>query len=274
MMIKKYQAGQAVLVVLLSLSVVLIIVLYIMSRSITDLSLSSKEENSLRAFSAAEAGIERALVAGSNSNPNFNGAIFNATVSPIGGQTAVYPFSLKSGEVASFWFMDENNATFFKGNHMDVCWGTSGTSLDDQTPALELTIYHGTISTPSISRFTLDPVSNRSPANNFDNNTSGPCTIDTENFQFKTRVNFPPLGITEDLLYMNARILYNTTISHRVGIDIKDNGVGHQLPIQGSKITSTGSFQDSNRKIDVYQVRKAVPPIFESAIFSSSGVVK
>jgi len=64
----KNQKGQAVLIVLLSLSVVLIVVMFVVSRSITDISLSTKEENSLRAFSAAEAGIERALVIGSAQN--------------------------------------------------------------------------------------------------------------------------------------------------------------------------------------------------------------
>src|SRR3990167_8727041 len=94
----KNNSGQAVLIVLLSLSVVLIIVLYIMSRSITDISLSSKEEDSMRAFSAAEAGIERALVIGNSIDPTTIGsASFSADVSSFGSglDKLVYPFSLK-----------------------------------------------------------------------------------------------------------------------------------------------------------------------------------
>src|SRR3989338_9963487 len=100
---RRNQKGQAVLIVLLSLSVVLIIVLYIMSRSITDISLSSKEENSMRAFSAAEAGIERALVIGTGQSGGFDNANFSANVSEFGQgeDEVVYPISLKSGEIAT-----------------------------------------------------------------------------------------------------------------------------------------------------------------------------
>ena len=56
--------GQALLIVLLTLSVVLTIVLSIVSRSITDISITSLEEDSQRAFNAAEAGVEQALLKG------------------------------------------------------------------------------------------------------------------------------------------------------------------------------------------------------------------
>ena len=59
------ESGQALLIVVLSLAVVLTVVLSILARSVTDIKLSTGSEESLRAFSAAEAGIERALIAGS-----------------------------------------------------------------------------------------------------------------------------------------------------------------------------------------------------------------
>ena len=59
------EKGQALILVLLSLAVVLTVVLSVFSRSITDVSISSKENDAMRAFSAAEAGVEQVLVVGS-----------------------------------------------------------------------------------------------------------------------------------------------------------------------------------------------------------------
>jgi Tfp pilus assembly protein PilX len=79
-MTRKSQKGQALVLVLLSLSVVLTLVLFILSRSITDVAVSSKEEESARAFSAAEAGIERSLVVGSGNSSDIGDAHYVASV--------------------------------------------------------------------------------------------------------------------------------------------------------------------------------------------------
>ena len=115
------QKGQAVLVVLLSLSVVLIVVMFVVSRSVTDISLSTKEEDSLRAFSAAEAGVERALVIGTDQGGDFGDASFNAAVTSFatGSNSVVYPISLKSGETATFWFSRQDESAHFTGRYCD-----------------------------------------------------------------------------------------------------------------------------------------------------------
>ncbi|HCR35764.1 hypothetical protein A2130_00575 [Candidatus Woesebacteria bacterium GWC2_33_12] len=269
------QAGQAVLIVLLSLSVVLIIVLYIMSRSVTDLSLSSKEEDSLRAFSAAEAGIERALILGSTGPSEIGGANFEANVSSFGqGETSVvYPVSLKSGEIAVFWFAPHQGVvgdSQFDGNQVTFCWGDSDTPVDGFAPAIELTVYYGDISNLQIARAVFDPNSARAESNGFDSVNSN-CTIENEDFEFETNVNLASLGANSDLKYANVRILYNTTVAHKIGIDVTGFGL---LPSQGNKVISSGSFGGANRKIEVYETYKVAPPIFENSIFSASGVVK
>lgn len=78
--IRSGQSGQALLLVLLSMAVVLTIVLSILSRSVTDIAVTSRDEEALRAFSAAEAGVEQALVAGGGTGTVGN-ATFNANVS-------------------------------------------------------------------------------------------------------------------------------------------------------------------------------------------------
>ena len=279
---QKNTSGQAVLIVLLSLSVVLIIVLYIMSRSVTDLSLSSKEEDSLRAFSAAEAGVERALVLGPTGPLEIGGASFEADVSSFGqGETSVvYPVSLKSGEIATFWFAPHVGVLGdqqFSGGSLTLCWGDEGTAVDANSPAIEFTVYYGPVDSLSIARITIDPYQarpNGGSSNSFVATDNGTCTIGNEIFEFRKTIDLTldmAIADLSSLQYGNARILYNTSVAHKVGIDVSGVGI---LPSQGSRVISSGSFGGANRKIEVYETHKVVPPIFENSIFSSNGIVK
>jgi hypothetical protein len=281
----KNQKGQAVLVVLLSLAVVLVVVMFVVSRSITDISLSSKEEGSLRAFSAAEAGIERALVIGSYQAGEFGDASFSGSVTNFaeGSDKETYPISLKSGESATFWFSRPNESTHFTGRYIKLCWGDVGTLNNDlKTPAVEFTVYYtstaNNLTTLKVARAVFDP-SSRASTNHFTAASSGTCTIGDENFQFYTTSNIDllSLGITGwatpgVLQYATAKILYNDTVAHKVGIDV--SSTGSTLPSQGVKIESNGSYGDANRSIEVYQLHPIAPSIFENAIFSSGGITK
>lgn len=271
---KNNQKGQAVLVVLLSLSVVLIIVLFIMSRSITDISLSTKDGDSLRAFSAAEAGVERALVIG-NSSGTLDSANFSAVVTDFasGANEVTYPISLKSGENAIFWFKREGEIIEFDGSSVRFCWGSSGTaSSDSETPAVEITFYYTTtpddMTTLEVARAVYDPNVSRTTENRFDTALVSNCTIGSDSFAFQANVSVP----TGSLEYATAKILYNTSTAHKIGINVASSG--SLLPSQGEKVESAGSFGDSNRKIEVYQLHPETPPVFANAIFSANGIVK
>lgn len=258
--------GQAVLIVLLSLSVVLIIVLYIMSRSITDISLSSKEEDSMRAFSAAEAGIERALVIGSDTGSQLIGdASFNADVSEFGqaSNVVVYPISLKSGEIATFWFNKSGDPNVFNGNQMKICWGDDNTT---DNPALEVTVFYRVGPEYRLFRKMLDPLAGRTQ-----NNVSPGinCSIDNQPFEYNDIVDLTGLP---NLQFATAKILYNTTTAHKLGIDV--SSTASLLPSQGIKVLSDGSFASANRRVEVFQLHPVVPPIFANAIYSASGIVK
>lgn len=274
-MIYKNQKGQAVLIVLLSLSVVLVVVLFILSRSITDISLSTKEEDSSRAFSAAEAGVEKALVGlfavGAPSGPiDVGDAEFNAMVTSFaeGSSVVKYPISLKSGENATFWF-SRPSETAYSGNKAKFCWGDKNTAVNNTAPAIEISVYYLQAGVYKIARYALDPNPSRIASNNFTLASSGTCTIDGEQFQFYSTIDLPT-SVT--LQYAMAKILYNTSVAHKIGIDV--SGTGSTLPSQGSKVESAGSYGDANRSIEVYQLHPETPPIFANAIYSSSGIVK
>lgn len=282
----KNEAGQAVLIVLLSISVVLIVVLYIMSRSVSDISLSTKDQDSMRAFSAAEAGVEKALVGlyavGSSSGPTTIGdATFNASVTSFGsGQNQIlYPLTLKSGDQAVFWFSRAGDPITFNGSQFKLCWGMPATSsVANDTPAVLLTVYYRTSTNQyRVARATYDPNAGRSVTNRFTTASAAGCTFSpNEQFQFFNNVNLQAGGLnipaTATLQFATVRFLYNTTTEHKVGIDA--TATTALFPSQGVKVDSQGSSAESNRRIEVYQLNSEVPPIFANAIYSPSDIIK
>jgi Tfp pilus assembly protein PilX len=293
--ITKYQSGQALLLVLLSMAVVLTIVLSVLSRTITDITVTTREEEALRAFAAAEAGVERALIIGSNEGEFGNSASFTATVSNFGEEQSeyVYPEPLLSGETAVVWFIDHDDDgaltcdtnKCFTGSSIKVCWGEEGTASEsDTTPAIEVSVFYaetpGNYTDIRIARETVDPTdpsSLRHSTNNFSDRDVGICTISGTNLEFQKTLDFADLGIPatsyniqNGLQFAKIRILYNTDMAHAVGVDT----TGNNLPSQGVRIESAGSSGEANRRIEVFQTFGELPPIFDAVLFSPGGIVK
>lgn len=278
-----YESGQALVLVLLSLSVVLTIVLFVLSRSITDISTSSKQEESVRAFSAAEAGIENALITKMGyQNISIGNASYSVEVSKSseGSTTFNYPIGLMSGDSINVWFVSHDNDgdlvcdsshPCFNGSSVTVCWGAAGDSSgSDTTPAVEVSIYSDAsaptgvsshnFSGVEIARGVYDP--NRTRSNNFSAPDAGTCSIGGVNYAFQKRIAFTDLGIsnystTGSLLFAKVRMLYNST-GKKIGVSVA--GSGDTLPAQGLDIVSTGSSgtadsqgDNSNRKINVFE---------------------
>lgn len=291
----KNTSGQALLLVLLSMAVVLTIVLSILSRSVTDVAVTSREEEALRAFSAAEAGIEKALIIGADiGSTQIGDANFSAKVSGTGVATQEFanPIGIISGESILFWFVahdDDGNlicdATHpcFTGNRYKICWGKPGTSASDATtPAVEISTFYlntpGSYASARIARDTADPNSIRRSSNNFSAPDAGGCTLGTTTFEFQKTVDLSPLGagvygVQNGLQFAKVKILYNTNATHQIGIGTNFAG-NALLPAQGLRIESLGTSGESNRKIEVFQGFGEPPPIFDAAIFSLGGISK
>ena len=292
----RLQTGQALVLVLLSLAVVLTLVLFILSRSITDIAVSSREEEAVRAFSAAEAGVENALVVGAGSASVIGNASFTADVSDfaVGMPSFVYPLSLSSGESGTVWFIghDANADTVcdathpcFKGGSIKVCWGKEGTADGTATtPAIEFTLFYestpGSVATARVARGVYDPNDGRRSVNSFSADDGVGCTIDGENFTFSKNISFAGLGVPagsynldEGLQFAKVKMFYNSDANHKIAFDVTGAG-GTTLPSQGLKVNSSGVAGESNRRLEVFQGWPEAPSIFESVVFSSSGVTK
>jgi len=291
----KRNSGQALLLVLLSMSVVLTIVLSILARSTVDIGVSSRSEESVRAFSAAEAGIEQALVAGGLSG-TIGDSTFDANVTSFssGVNKFILPSSLYSGESSSVWFVShdtdgslicDGSNPCFTGSQIQVCWGKQGTSADlATTPALEISIIYlstpGDYTTARIAREAVDPSAVRRSSNSFSATDGGTCGVDGQTFAFKKTLDLSSLGIpagsygvSDGLQLARIASLYNTDMGHPVSINASFAG-NSTLPAQGVIISSSGVSGSSTRKVEVIRGFRELPGIFDAVAFSQNGITK
>ena len=294
-------SGQALLIVLLGMAVVLTMVLSVVSRSVTDIQLTTRDDEALRAFSAAEAGVEQALIVGTNIGDtplSDSGSSFSVNVEELGtgvDSKYAYPEEIYSGESATLWLASHDgegnlsctDGTCYKEDYFQVCWGEDGTERDNNAPALEVSVYYdknpssipfATGVSPNygdvqVARVTYDPTSDRQDINNFQggagNGTN--CNFGEKQMAFVVSFNVAnalPAGCSAQdgcLLFAKAKLIYNDNEPHPVGFLAPNLAT---FPSQGVRIESTGQFGDSTRQIDVFRTYSEPLSIFESAVFS------
>ena len=302
---KENNSGQALLIIIIALSAIVTVVLSVVSRSVIDVRTTSKQEESVRAFSAAEAGVEKALVTGSvgsviTDSGELQSANYSANVTNFaqGQPRFVHPKELISGDSATIWFVSHDPNTnslvcnpptspCFTGNSMRICWGNAGTSGSTATtPAIEVSVLYdptanGNYSDVAVARATYDPNSSRRGSNSFAAPSAGTCTIDGVTFPFQATVNLGAGGLNipasaygsqNGLQLAKLRLLYNTGIAHSVGIDV--SATGSNLPGQGRRVVSTGTSGESTRRVEVFTLFSDAPSIFDSVVFSPAGITK
>src|SRR5882724_2093664 len=83
---KESQRGQVLLIIILVMTVALTVGLSVATRTVTNLRTTAEEENSQRAFSAAEAGVEQALQNNiANSGTFTNNTSYQTSLSALSG---------------------------------------------------------------------------------------------------------------------------------------------------------------------------------------------
>lgn len=258
----KKEQGQALLIVILTLVVVLTVGLSAVSRSITTVRLSTAEDESQRAFSAAEAGIEEALKSGTSiaEVALSNNAKYSATVFPTtSGNEFLVPGTVSKDDARQIWLSSYPNYSNPYSGTITVHWGEPADACDN-VASVEVIILSGVATSPTLSRFALDPCLR---GNNFTNVTGGAGVVQGVNFRNSYAI------ATTNALIMRVIPLYKST-----KIALKGSV---PLPAQGKEIESTGKVtsagQEIVRKIKVSQSYPSPPGIlFDYAIFSSSSL--
>lgn len=281
----KNRSGQILLILLLVMTVGLGVGLSIISRSLIDISTSTKAEQSSRAFSVAEAGIEKALrgdLSGVSFTENQSQAnVYQSDPLPYSGQALEYP-SVGKEEVAQFWLANPANTpptSYYTQPSIDLYWGTPNLSDPDEQAAIEVTVYYLSGGVYLAQRFFYDPNASRITTNGFDppNSCSDSLApINTSSgvnrtFYCKTTLNLTGLATLE---LIRARLLY-TSVSQPIALQpLGGCGQACSLPPQARLFTSTGSSGDTQRTIQVFKLDQVVPFYFDYAIFSQGDITK
>ena len=271
---KKNYAGQALVIVILVMVVALTVGLSVVSRSVTNTRVTTEEENSQRALSAAESGVERALKSGASGYTTINGSFSGVT-----GNSSVFK-TTSDARGSSFYYMNngaivpkDEGGDVWLSNYKDysgpitttigLYWGfgseacSSGTGSETDTnnvAALEVAVLYNSALGPATTHYAFDPCPllgvNR--GNNFQ-----PPGVAANGFNSRWYVAIP---VTSGIL-MRVIPLYAGT---KIGVF---DGSGQLNNIsQGTVVTSTGfvgtsgtSAGDVTRKIIAFRSNPSPP---------------
>lgn len=269
------------MIALLVLTIATTVGLSLIARSTTDVSVTRNIEESSRAFSAAEAGIEEALIAGAAVNPDgitdeaFGGVTYHVTVEPAGGSVGspfVFPNKTLSENTETVWLVNHDPATgliteipTYTANTIDVCWSSEAT-----TPALVVAVLYKTSGGAyRVAKSAYDPAGR---ANYFSAPTAMTGGCAGTNTTYRSRIQFsnfvPAINPAADtLLALRIRPVYS-------GAQIAV-APAQALPVQGNLIESTGTAGSNvNRKIIVYQQFREPDSIFDYTVYSEGQFAK
>lgn len=260
----RLQKGQALLIVVLVMVVALTVGMSVTVRTITNLRTSSENENSERAFSAAEAGIERTLANPApitNTSLGNNSSFSTSVITLSGSQFTVHNgTTILKDEPVDVWLANyPDYASPWSGN-LIVNWGSAAetcTNLESSNTqaALEIVLISGSKASPKLTEYLLDPCAARRASNKFQAPVSPGDNFSGKIFAYKNTI-----AITSGLI---VRIipLYAPTV---VGVE-----GSAALPAQGTVITSTGVSDNAQRKIVSFRGYPKLPVELFPFIFFS-----
>lgn len=262
---KNYQSGQILLISLLVLIVVLVIGLSLAARTISTLRTTSVEDSSVRAFSAAEAGMEKALTATTNTTLTgtlANNSGYKTDISTLTGDSLLLNNGdfLQEDKPQDVWLSTYPNYTTTWSGSVTVYWGaTSDVCVDkpennNTMAALEIISIHGSKAAPLIDHYAYDPCVNRRNSYNHFSSVLAGGSVGGTNFAYS--INLP---INSGMLLRLVPIYAGTKIAIK----------GLSLPPQGTVITSVGTSGTTKRKIVTYRGYPTAPiELFPFLIFS------
>lgn len=288
--VSNLQSGQILLITLLVMVVGLTMALAVIARSVTSIKVSTQEEESQRAFYAAEAGLEEALLPGATLSLGVEIGIGDASyilaIPPPTPGKFVFPDLVKKDETQSVWLVGhdingeilaprasgEETSRYPIDKPIDVCWEGPGTG---SVPAMEITIIHQktTGSNPpyGVARGAYDPDSGRRGQNHFSDVTDADGS-NCGDFDYSQTINFSSFFSinNERVVALRLRPIYNDA---RVAVAVT-SGYTAAVPPQGNEIESLGKAGTAQRKLKVFRAYSSFPPIFDYVLFSGKPLGK
>jgi len=287
----KKESGQALIIILLIMSVGLTIGLSVISRSTSDIRITQQEEEAARAFSVAEAGIEEALLAGSGVSDVMSGVTY--TVESVNqGEANWFDFGgedFSAGETQTLWLIghDDDGSLdpsaedcFWCNGRLNFCWGNDA----DDLAALETTLlFLDTDNEFKLARKVFDADTTRAAINNF-TPAANPL------HEFCSEADLLSKALSDDGLRLTDGELFgipneSDVIPYALRLKLLYNGQPQPIavttntgnfPNQGTCYVSTAKVTASGvtRKVSQCQFHESPPVVFDYALFSGSNLVK
>lgn len=253
MVVDNYQKGQILLIVVLVMVTTLTIGLSVAARSITNIRTSQDSASSEKAFSAAEAGIEKVLTNTSNTGTSTfsNNTKYTTSVITVAGTD----FALNNGSPilkdssSDVWLSSYPNYTNQWSGNLTIYWGKASDQCNtseaaNTMAALEVIVLSGSQNNPQMTRYALDPCSPRSLSNKFQYITPGGGTVAGQSYMYSKTITItaasPGLFIRIIPLYAPALVAVRGCCNT-------------QLPAQGTVIQSVGTADATQRKLITYR---------------------
>jgi hypothetical protein len=275
---KFMRSGQGLIVVLLLLSVLIVVGLSVASRSVTEVSLTTTEEESSRALSAAEAGVEAVINKSATTSQTIVGStndqayLVGPTTTPAPDDTISFPDLLKSGDSVTL-----NLSGWLNTNSFTVCWGDESLLPDPATaayPALETIVYYYD---PAANRYyqtrqVWEAVNSQLPDILTTNQASVVTTNCPSDRGYKYSALIAPdttysLISTDQLKMMRLKLMFNDSQSHFIAV------VGStSFASQGINTPVTGQAGQTTRKVQVFERTPQPLSIFDFALLAGGTI--
>lgn len=283
-------SGQILVLVLLVVLVALTIGLSIASRTLSTLRNTAELDQSNRAFSAAEAGIERTLALlkadpnldceVTDCTGNISGIDAKVTVADAGGTTDAFGLStLEKDDVLQV------NLDTYSGSSLDLYWGNQGDNAGSTCPnasAVVVSVVYKNTATNAygLGKGAYDACLDAARSGNNFERPSATFEVDPlnvldlqggetrGNYGYKVSLNLAPGGpyVGAGSLPVMARVRLMYVGDKPIAFDPN----GNLLPVQGQQIVSTAVVGGKQRTVKVLKTTSSLPAIFDYALFNGS----
>lgn len=255
-MMKRNQDGQIALTIALIIAVVSSISLSVLSRTTSEVNLTSVDENAAQAIRKAEGGAEQGLA-----NLDTGISIANVEVTKGGSTGFVSSGFASPGESAELSLFGSTGVT-----SVDIYWGNKDDAIEDDTAAIEILKYQKfSDSDYRTLVFTYDSNVGRRAVNKFDAPTTNPGVY--LGVDFGASANIPI--VAQDVL-VRVKPLYN-----RATLGFAPLPVSSRLADQYYSISSIGvAGGNVYRKVQVASSSAGLPEIFDSTLYSGGALAQ
>lgn len=255
------QAGQALLIILLVMVVGLTVSLGLLFRTTTDIKLSREFEESSRAFSAAEAGVEESLrsALASGGGEIAAGVSFNFIANEATGGSKVFSLGkLEKENAGTVWLAEHGDLSpVYTASEITLCWKEANSDV----PYMEAIVLYQDGSDYKVSRELYEPLLVPGTGDDCDD-------IGNLLYPYKTDITLPTLGT---LLVLRLKPVGGDAF---VAVDPPESVSGNSLSSQGREIISTGTAGDTVRKVRVVKSFPVWSEIFDYVLFSGGGLTE